>query len=33
MVMGMGDVILLDRGFIDRFTVTLDHGQRVIVEL
>ena len=32
LVMVLGDEMLIGRGIIDRFAITLDHGQRVIVE-
>ena len=31
-VVFMGDEFILGRGIIDRFKVTFDHGQRIIVE-
>jgi predicted aspartyl protease len=32
MVLALGDEPLIGRGIIDRFSVTLDHGRRIVVE-
>jgi len=32
-IVALGNEVLIGRGITDRFTITLDHGQRVIVEL